>query len=270
MKNGIFLLVSVFALAFALAGCSEEKRYSSIYTTEPEAEVQQQSYDAPPEAAEVDLVEKLAQERREYVAALKTLMDYYEDTGNYRKSNWAKRELDMIGDTPQYKFIVAGEISSKQAKNLVSVPEADKLFNKANDLYNKTRFTVLIGDTPGFRKALNMFNELIENYPNSDKVDDAAYRAGQIYSFFKDYKLAGLYYKRAVQWNPDIDGYPVRFKLASILDKKLGRRSEALRYYELALKKEQDYPSNIETAEMRIKDIQRTRSSEQMKDKMKN
>ncbi|ARN55917.1 tetratricopeptide repeat protein [Sedimentisphaera salicampi] len=270
MKNGTILFVSVFALAFALAGCSEEKRYSSIYTTEPADEVQQQSYDAPPEAAEVDLVEKLAQERREYVEALKTLRSYYENTGNFRKSKWAARELDMIGDTPQYKFIVTGEISSKNAKNLVSVPEADELFKKANDLYNKTRFTILIGDTPGFRKALNMFNELIEKFPNSDKVDDAAYRAGQIYSFFKDYKLAALYYKRAVQWNPDIEEYPVRFKLASILDKKLGKRSEALRYYELAIKKETDYPANIETAEMRIKEIQKTRSSEQMKEKMKN
>ena len=268
MKNGIVITLAMVAFML-VCGCSEEKRYSSIYTTEPAANLEQ-SYDAPATATEVDLVEKLAQQRQEYVEALLVLKDYYAQTGNFRKSQWADREMQMLGDTPQYKFLSTGELTTDNVKNLVAVPQADALYEEAKGLYNKARFTAIVGDTPSMRKSLNLFNELIETYPNSNKVDDSAYYAGQIYHFFKDYKLAALYYKRALQWNPNIDGYPIRYKLASVLDTQLGERYEALYYYNQALEKESGYATYIEDAKLRIKQIERTKAATDAKREIKN
>ena len=85
--------------------------------------------------------------------------------------------------------------------------------------------------------ALEMYRQLIRQYPTSDKIDDAAYRIAGIHEDFKEYEVALLYYKRAYQWEPDTP-YPARFHAASLLYKKLHRRDEALELYQEALLRE--------------------------------
>jgi len=259
MKSGIMLALA--AMVFCVAGCSEDRKNSSIYTIEP-AKTIEVSYDANPDASEVDLVEKLAQQRSEYFEALIELKGYYESVGNFRKTQWADRELAMLGEIPQYSFIISGEMTKEGVKSFVDVPAANAKYAEAKELYDKAKFMALIGDKPSLRKALAMFNEIIETWPNSSKADDSAYYAGQIYHFFKDYKLAALYYKRAIQWSPDFSGAPIRYRLASTLDYKLGRRAEALSYYKLALEKESGYSANEEMALSRIKYIEKMRAQE--------
>jgi tetratricopeptide (TPR) repeat protein len=86
--------------------------------------------------------------------------------------------------------------------------------------------------------ALDKYNQLIRKHPSSDKIDDAAFKAGGIYEHFKDYTIALLYYQRAYQWNPKTP-YPAKFKAAFMLDKRLHRRAEALELYQQALQKEE-------------------------------
>lgn len=103
--------------------------------------------------------------------------------------------------------------------------------------------------------ALTKYNSLIRQYPNSDKIDDAAYRAAGIYDYFKDYEIALLYYQRAYQWDPDTP-YPARFYAASLLDKKLHRRDEALQVYQEAVLREGDrYDEWKMYGERRIKEL---------------
>jgi tetratricopeptide (TPR) repeat protein len=102
------------------------------------------------------------------------------------------------------------------------------------------------------RVALNKYNQLIREYPTSDKIDDAAFKAGRIYEFFDDYEIALLYYKRTYQWNENTFN-PARYRAARILDYKLGDRNEALKLYRESLDKEsENNPQYTEAIEQRI------------------
>ena len=103
-------------------------------------------------------------------------------------------------------------------------------------------------------KTLRGCNKVITDYPTSDKIDDAAYRAGQIYEHFKDYQIAAVYYQRTFQWD-DNTPYPARFKAAYVLDKHLHMRKEALAVYRLAVLRESRYEGNTEYARKRILQI---------------
>jgi tetratricopeptide (TPR) repeat protein len=108
--------------------------------------------------------------------------------------------------------------------------------------------------------ALEKYNRLIRQYPSSDKIDDAACKAGEIYEYFQDYSIALLYYKRSYQWDPDTT-QPARFRSARILDKRLHRNAEALELYREAINTEGRYGQLRmwkEYAEKRIKALYKT------------
>ncbi len=238
------------SIAFVLCGCSEDTRYNSIYTTN----VNVGDVTAPPAAMEVDLVEDMAGKREQYVAAIKALQSYYEQTGNHRKGLWTKRELELFGQMPQYTYIPAGQIVSENLRATDLIPAADMLYAEADSLYVRARALALIGDRPKLRQALSKFNELINKYPTSDKIDDSAYKAGIIYQTFGDDKLAVTYYQRAFQWN-DQTPYPARFKAAYLMDNVLGMKTRALELYEYAVANEGQYGANIQYSLLRIKEL---------------
>jgi tetratricopeptide (TPR) repeat protein len=110
--------------------------------------------------------------------------------------------------------------------------------------------------------ALETYNELIDKYPSSDKIDDAAFRAGRICEYFKDYTIALKYYQRTYQWDPETV-YPARYKAAYILDVIQHRRAEALKTYQQALEKEDLSVKQREFVEERVKAL--TKSDEKLK-----
>jgi len=113
------------------------------------------------------------------------------------------------------------------------------------------------------RLALRRYNQLIRKHPSSDRIDDAAYRAGRICEHFKDYTIAILYYQRAYQWDPKT-AYPARYRRACILDEHMHRRAEALKLYQESLKKEKLSKKRKEFIEERI--IELTKSDESLKE----
>jgi len=253
------------SMALVLCGCSEDTKYNSIYTTNVNAG----NATAGPEAMEVDLVEDLAAKREQYVAAIKVLQSYYEQTGNHRKGMWTKRELELLGQAPQYTYIPAGQIVSESLRASDIIPAADALYAEADDLYVKARMLALIGDKPKLRQALSKFNELINKYPTSDKIDDSAYKAGIIYQTFGDDKLAVTYYERAYQWD-DLTPYPARFKAAYLMDKVLGMKTKALELYEYAVANEGQYGANLEYAKERIRILSNTEEVRKARGEVKN
>lgn len=254
MKYKLFGILVVFSAALVLFGCNEQRRYSSIYTENIETAA---DITAPPTAREVDLVEDLSEKRIAYLESLKTLRAYYEQTGNHQKSGWANRELELFGQSPQYTYIAVGQIASENLRATDSIPEADELFAEARRLYRSARLLALVGDKPKLRQALSMFNELINTYPTSDKIDDAAYKAGVIYQAFGDDRLAVTYYKRAFQWNSDTP-YPARFKAARLMDLRLGLKADALELYKYAIENEGRYGANVDFAKLRVEALLNT------------
>ncbi len=254
----------LFVSIIMISGCSEDRKYSSIYTTD----VKVADVTAPPTAMEVDLVEDLSAKREEYIRAIKMLRSYYEQTGNYRKGGWAQRELDILGQAPQYMYITVGQVANKNLRATDSIADADELYEQADRLYRGVRLSALIGDRPKLRQALSLFNELIAKYPTSDKIDDAAYKAGVIYELFGDEQLAATYYQRAFQWNADTP-YPARFKAALLMDTKLGMKARALELYRESVEKESLFKSNVEHATTRIQELTTTREVLEAKSQIK-
>ncbi len=188
-------------------------------------------------SGEVDLVEQMVLNRQSYRQSLAMLVEYYMGSGNNMKLEWAQKELKALDSMPKYKYLVEAEAAGPNLKASTPIPEADRLYGEALLLQGKAGQLVIIKDNNLLRLALDKYDQVIRKHPSSDKIDDAAFKAGEIYDYFKDYTIALLYYQRAYQWNPQTT-YPARFRAAFVLDKRLHRRAEALELYQQALEKE--------------------------------
>jgi tetratricopeptide (TPR) repeat protein len=211
-------------------------------------------------AGETDFVEQIAVNRQAYRQGLELLIKYYTRTGNNMKFKWVKEELAALDSIPQYKYIVVAETAGANLRASTSIPEADDLYIDALDLEKDAGVLIFGKNNDMLRLALDKYDRLIRNYPSSDKIDDAAYKAGEIYEYFQDYSIALLYYERAYQWDPDTT-HPARFRSARILDKRLHRNAEALELYRQAIKTEGKYGKYRlwkEYAEERIKVLYKT------------
>ncbi len=211
-------------------------------------------------AGETDFVEQIAVNRQAYRQGLELLIRYYTRTGNNMKFNWAKEELAALDSIPQYKYIVEAEAAGANLRASTSIPEADDLYEDALQLEKEAGVLLIAKNNDLLRLALDKYDRLIRNYPSSDKIDDAAYKAGEIYEYFQDYSIALLYYKRSYQWDPTTT-QPARFRSARILDKRLHRNAEALELYREAIKTEGKYVKHRiwkEYAEGRIKALYKT------------
>ena len=60
-----------------------------------------------------------------------------------------------------------------------------------------------------------LFQQILTSYPESDKIDDAAYRLADMYEgkSYKQYRRAEVYYERCFQWNPN-----TQFDVASTIN----------------------------------------------------
>jgi tetratricopeptide (TPR) repeat protein len=230
------LTANLLALVISLYGCTE----SNSGRGQIIADKVRQSTDrhAVIEAAkdkEVDIIEDMSLHRRAYRQSLEALIKYYRDTGNYMKREWAQKELAALDAIPQYNYIIEAAVAGPELKATDEIPEADDLYYQAMVMEDEARKLILIKSSEKLRLALDKYNQIIRQYPTSDKIDDAAYRSAKIYEEFKDYSIALIYYQRTYQWDPDTI-YPARYKAARILDDKLHRRAEALELYSESLK----------------------------------
>lgn len=257
MKHAILSTMLIVMLS-TLTGCilpDNEKRFM----VEPPEPVILQTTPASA-VVEAGMAEKLATKRQAYRVELESLEAYYKNSGNNVKLEWVQKELASIDSAPRYRYIIAAEVAGQDLKAKEAVPEADRLFDSAMKNYRRSQRWVVIASKKRLRLALAGFNKLIKEYPTSDKIDDAAYRAGRIHEHFKDYTIAVLYYKRAFQWDPETI-YPARFRAAKILDTQLQQRTEALELYKEAIENEAEHKEFVEPAKERIEELTATSES---------
>jgi len=214
------------------------------------------------DAGESDIIEQMAINRQAYRSGLKSLIAYYNRTGDNMKLGWAKGEMKKLKKVPQYDYIIEASVAPANLRASTRIAEAELMYIEAMRL-EKTKRLIIFTNEDGLRSALDRYNQLIGKYPSSDKIDDAAYKAGQICEHFKDYTIALLYYQRTYQWDPKTV-YPARFKAAYILDVMQHRRAEALKVYQQALEKEKLSEKQKEFAERRVKEL--TKSEEELKE----
>jgi len=185
-------------------------------------------------ASEADIVEQMAASRDAYRQGLEVLVQYYAKAGYNMKLKWARKELSALGAMPRYSYIIEAGVAGPDLRASDSIGAANNLFADGDRLERQGGMFGLLKNNNTLRLSLVKFKSLISRYPTSDKIDDAAYQAGYITEYFRDYQIALVYYQRAYQWDARTP-YPARFREAHILDVQLHRRAEALDAYQRAL-----------------------------------
>lgn len=214
------------------------------------------------ESSEADIIEQMAMNRQAYRRYLAALVAHYEQKGNNMKLGWAKNELKKLDKVPQYNYIIEAIVAGPELKATAQIAEAELIWRDAKTLEKQARALVIIAHEDKLRSALDKYNELIRKYPSSDRIDDAAFRAAGIFEHFKDYTIALLYYQRTYQWDPQTE-YPARFKAASILDKHLFRKDEALKLYNQVLREAGLTANRKELVKKRIAALKKMAESEE-------
>ena len=244
--------LALIVMLSAFVGCGDPSRSRLVAP-----DIRPPTSIIPAGASETDLVEDMTADRQGYKIGLEQLVAYYTKTGNDMKLQWAKKELTALITMPRYEYIQAMDLGQGNWKATDPIPDADDLYFDAVE-YEKRAGAILKNENQ-LRLALAKYNELIQKYNSSDKIDDAAFKAGAIYEHFKDYVIALKSFKRAFQWDPDTP-HPARFRAARILDQRLHRNAEALQLYQQAVKTEgqfEKYREWKEFAEKRIRELQK-------------
>jgi len=245
------LIVSVFVLS----GCfSIDSGASQLKYAQPQTEILK--------ASEADLAEGVSINRNEYRQYLESLMVHYKQSGNNMKLSWSANELNQLDKIPQYTYILDATVAAGGLRATDSIELADYIYSDILRRENKARLTPFAGENL-LRRMLREYSELIRRHPTSDKIDDAAYRAGIICEDFHDYTIAVLYFQRAYQWDP-ATALPAKFKAAYVLDNHLSRRGEALELYQDVLDEKSLGQNYLDYAKMRIDNM--TKSSEKLEE----
>jgi len=254
-----FLTALIIVILNVLVGCQDVNREQSrLLPSRSQHPPASERMAVVPGAVEADIVEQVATNRRAYRQSLDSLIDYYSRIGNNMKLQWAKKESAALDLMPQYRYIVYAEVAGADLEASRYIPEADDLYAKAVKIY-KSRDLLVFANNDRMRIALDKFNQLIQKYPTSDKIDDAAFRAGEIYRYFKDYSIAILYYRRAYQWDKDTV-YPAYYRAAFVLDRFLHQKDEALKLYQKCVERQiKDNPYKA-LAARRILELTRQKS----------
>jgi tetratricopeptide (TPR) repeat protein len=192
------------------------------------------------DANEISLVEAVLMHRAQYARSLEVLRNYYIDHGYDTKRRWADHELNDVAKIKPYAYIIEAEIPSTPMEPRDSVAEADEAFQEAVALMEKGGHGVpVLYREEIMKKALAQFKVLIEKYPNSDKVDDAAFYSGEIHKeYFKDEEeIAVKWYELAIALNPDTP-HNVHFQAAVIYDLRMHDRDRAIELYKEVLDRE--------------------------------
>ncbi len=229
--------------------------------------------DIPPipvaDRSEVDLVEELILHRNMYARFLNALGSYYMEKGPEYKVNWVREEQRQLRRVKPYPYIMEASVPPPDLRPTDSIAEADKLYQDALALMKKAGHGVPIWYHAGTMKlALAKLKELVDKYPTSDKIDDAAFYIGEIHKEYGlgesglelDNELALKWYQRAIDWDPKTP-HPVRFQMAVVLDYRLHERERALAMYQRVLSEEKELnESNTHWANVRIGQLTREKT----------
>ncbi len=207
----------------------------------------------PSTATDVQLVERTLAARKEYENSLKALHEHYAKTGEKQRLAWVERELMAyhLLWKPSYNLDVK-DVPPSTLEARVNVREANELYKAAMEYKGKG-----LGDDYilNMRRSELLLREVLEKYPNSDKIGDVAYQLGDIYEgrAYKQYDRAAKYFERSFQW---VKGSrtDARLRAGVLYDRQLNERAKAIELYRAVVEHDTN-PDHIKQAEKRIAEL---------------
>jgi TolA-binding protein len=180
-------------------------------------------------ASDVEMVERLLASRKEYQASLETLRKHYVAVGDAKRAHWAEEELRHFHHTSKHAFRLDLEVPPPTLQAAYNIPEANELYRRAMTYKDKGWGDEYVYNQ---RRAEILLQQLLTNYPQSDKIGDAAFQLGDIYEgkTNQHYERAAAYFERCYQWKSGL-GNEARLRAARIYDKQLSERGKAQELY---------------------------------------
>jgi tetratricopeptide (TPR) repeat protein len=203
-------------------------------------------------ASDFELVEKLLTARREYQNLMEQLRAYYIGTGDLEKARRVEEELVQYHRIPKHPYILGMEVPPPTLQGNINIPEANELYRRAM-LFKDKGWGTDYNDNQ--RRAELLFQQLLTNYPQSDKIGDAAYQLGDIYESkaFRHYDRAAAYFERCYEWNPKTQ-LDARLRAAHLYDRNLNERNKAIEIYKDITTHETD-AKRLEEANRRLSEL---------------
>lgn len=213
----------------------------------------------PPAAADnsdVELVERLLIARRDYQKTLETLRAHYLKTGDLERAKWAEEELVSYHRILKHAYNLQLDVPPSALKPSVNIPEANKLYTQALKYKGHGWGNDYIDNQ---RRAEILLQQLLTQYPQSNKIADAAYQLGDIYESkaYRQYRRAAKYFERCFQWNPTTQ-FDARMRAARLYDRQLQERARAIDLYREVTTHETD-SKRIAEAQKRLADLSGSR-----------
>jgi len=207
----------------------------------------------PPAASDVEAVERAIAARKEYEASLKKLREHYDRAGDKLRQKWTEDELMgfHLLHKPSYNLDVQ-DVPPPGLEAKVNVREANDLYKAAMDYKGRGLGSDYVLN---MRRAELLLREILEKYPNSDKIADVAYQLGEVYEgrAYRQYDRAARYYERSFQWMRG-GRTDARMRAAVLYDKQLNERSKAIALYRDVVQHDTD-ADRIKLAEKRLAEL---------------
>ncbi len=237
MRNIIMLslIVSIFSISNFAWAASCERCYERIPDGQEfcEACTLNKSRDlSEMKSSEGRIVSTIRSSRESYKNALMELIQLYMDIGYHSRVQKARKELKALNKIPQLKYLSANE-DLTDISPTENIEEANILFQDGKNYKNILNLT---SRKSKLSYAAARFKKILDEYPESDISDDAAYELADVYEsyHFKDYEGSAFYYTKCYELNPNTDR-PARYMAARVYDMYLHDYKEAIRNYEMAL-----------------------------------
>lgn len=178
---------------------------------------------------DVTLVKRAMAARQEYQASLEALREHYLRTNDLERARWVEDELLSYHRISKRPYRLDLDVPPPNLQPLHNIPEANEIYRRAMAYKGKGW---LAEHDDNMRRAEILFQQLLAQYPQSDKIAEVAYQLGEIYESraFKQYRRSAAYFERHFQWNPRSNN-DARLRAARIYDKVLLDRGRATQLY---------------------------------------
>ncbi len=202
--------------------------------------------------SDIQLVEQLLSCRSKYRETLEKLRLHYLKVGDTERARWAEEELVQYHRISKQAFRLDLDAPPPTLQAAQNIPEANELYRQAMQYKDHGWGNDYIDNQ---RRAELLLQQLLTNYPQSDKIGDAAYQLGDIYEsrVYKQYRRAALYFERCLQWNRTTQ-LDARLRAARIYDRNLLDRNRAIELYREVTTHETD-TRRIQEAQKRLSEL---------------
>lgn len=203
--------------------------------------------------SDIELVEKLNATRKQYQATLEQLRLHYIASGDLERAKWCEDELKQYHRLVKYAYRLDIDVPVPTLQAKQNIPEANELYREALKYKDKGFGTDY---TDNQRRVEILLQRLLDRYPESDKIGEAAYQLGDVYEKYRpspQYLRAAVYFERSFQWNKT--GHTdARLRAARLYDKHISDREKAKALYKEILTHDTDN-NRIQEARRRLEEL---------------